>query len=532
MKHIKTAILIAIITVTAMIPASYAYLTYTPQWSERLNATIGSSTYPLDILHSVTFDSNYAYFIGTFTGTGYSGDATTNSSLIIVSYKGDIVNNYAYYYGAGNLTSIDALYAWGNVYITGYLSGSSGVYGIIYSVNATNGSVKNYYVDTDTSYTVMRGVCRDGLGHVFAVGFQYSPNGSPKINATVFEFDENLNLVARNEFYASGLNLTGWDCVIGPDGALYVSATVYYYYGGYNYPDYFLLMKLDQSLGLIDYTLYPLYNSQGYVTLSSNHWIPLATDNNLVYAAYTWTDDKPSPSSPTNRASVIAVNTSLSVVWNYTLSTDAYEFFDALSVGSDGSLITGGGTNNNYTTPLSTDYYHGLVLVFDASHSLERAILFGGSSGEAVLATGIDALGGTYLASVSYSDNVSFYDVTKEVLLARSSPGSGIGLAAIGKGDYTRLPVNALGKIHVYAGTPSPSASPKAVKPIIRLAESRAIAPEVTSSGLSSGLAVKLVETLTPPPEPVPESVLVPVSVVAVLILVLLVMWKRGFLSI
>jgi len=364
------------------------------------------------------------------------------------------------------------------------------------------------------------------------VGFQYSPNGSPKINATVFEFDENLNLVARNEFYVSGFNLTGWDCVIGPNGALYVSATIYYYSGGYNYPAYFLLMKLDQSLGLIDYTLYPLYNSQGYVTLSSNHWIPLATDNNLVYAAYTWADDKPSPSSPTNRASVIAVNTSLSVVWNYTLSTDAYEFFDALSVGSDGSLITGGGTNNNYTTPLSTDYYHGLVLIFDATHSLQRAILFGGSSGEAVLATGIDALGGTYLASVSYSDNVSFYDVTKEVLLARSNPGGGIGLAAIGKGDYTRLPVNALGKIHVYVGTPGSSASPRAVKPIIRLAGSRAIVPEVTSSGLSSGLAVKLADTLTPPPEPVPESVLVPVSVVAALALVLLVMWRRGFLSI
>ncbi|MCE4619464.1 MAG: hypothetical protein F7C33_00400 [Desulfurococcales archaeon] len=532
MKYIKIALLMATISAIVAAPASYAYLAYTPQWSERLNVTIGSTTYPLDVLYSVTFDSNYAYFVGTFTGSGYSGDATTNSSLVIVSYKGDIINNYAYYYGAGNLTSVDALYAWGNVYITGYISGSAGVYGIIYSVNASNGSVKGYYVDTDTSYTVIRGVCRDGLGHVFAVGFQYSPNGSPKINATVFEFDENLNLVARNEFYASGFNLTGWDCVIGPNGALYVSATIYYYNSGYDYPVYFLLMKLNQSLGLIDYTYYPLYNSQGYVTLSSNHWIPLATDNNLVYAAYTWTDDKPSPSSPTTRASVIAVNTSLSVVWNYTLSTDAYEFLDALSVGSDGSLIAGGGTNNNYTTPLSTDYYHGLALIFDSAHSLQRAVLFGGSSGEIVLATGIDALGGTYLASLSYSDNVSFYDVTKEVLLARSSPGGSIGLAVVGQGDYTKLPVKTLEKIHVYTSEQGHSVSPSMVKPIIRLSKKRAIVPETTASGLSSGLAVKLADTLTPPPEPVPESVLVPVSVVVTLALILLVMWKKGFLSI
>ncbi len=422
------SLLVAILVVMATFHAAtvLAQTSYTPRWHDRPVYLQHTINYLEEIATNPSYP--YLYVVGQ-----YVVNYQQRVAVFEYSSSGNLLDSAGYYYGDLDVVINDVELGGDGVYLIGYVAGINYA-GIIVKLNPDNLSqvegyvVLNVTASSDSSDSIvgdlyLYGGYVDANGNVYVAGrFINWSSGLHEI--FIAAFNSSLDLVNAvfyyimvNDEYA---NASAWDCAMGPDGYLYVPATVYYYSSSSdnNYPLYLHLTKLDPaSLDVMASINIALYNSEGYMLRYSDEPVGIDSYSGGVLLASTYTDDNPSSSDPTTAGAVVMLDTGLNVLWRINLSTSYYENFRSIRVASDGGFIVGGYTDNTYGTGLSSSVFNSLVLVFDSNQKLRDAVLAGDESGSystGALAVGIDASGYTYWVGEADNDDayIAYYNVT------------------------------------------------------------------------------------------------------------------------
>ncbi len=511
--------------------AAYAATPYTPLWAERVTV----ANIPLEVVTGVSGDpwgGNGVYASGIFyydTGTAN----TTNATIAWYASNGTQLDYIIVQYGPGNV-SFEGLAVGPNyVYAAGYVETSTILLATVVGTNKSDLGASFFYnfsgLSPSSYATIYYGVCTGGDGSVYTTGYAY--NGS-YYHIVVARFSETLERLGEVTLVSTTGNLTGYSCVIGPDGYLYVAGHILWWSGTRFYPIYAIVVKLDPyTLDVLGTATIRLYNSQYYVNGLTLVPVGIASTGQYLALAATYTDELPDPTNPTSGGFVALLDTGLNVVSRRNYTTSYYERLVAVATGGSGEVIAVGSTNNDYATGLGTSYFHGILLILDSSLQLTKAILSGNDSyGEVLWSTGVGSDGLVYSGGYDGSDNTVFYDVTTDVTLqslrvSKISKKLGVpGKAQLGpqgvEADVAKIP-SPPARITISYDYVEPAGKP--VQEQLSIVE-RPIGVLVTPSGGSSGLLVAYNERVTPPsppPVPVPEPweiALVAIAVVAIIL--------------
>lgn len=400
------------------------YTTYQPLWDVLLATTVDSTTYPGSSIASIDVDDNYVYALFNYLVNLGTYNTTNVSIEQLYPDNGSIVRALNLYYSGANLSgasilAFDAEYAYAALNFV-YLSNQT-IGGIVLALNKANLSIVNIvrlYSPSSIGDIILEGMCRDGAGNIYVTGAIYNTSGAYEAFVTKLPPDLNAQSITLYTYPANYENIA-LNCVVGPDGYLYVAEQLIYYdsTSGRYYPVYDRVDKIDPlTMQLVSYYIVPVYNSGGYTNAYALLDVRVTSDGSYLYLVLGYTDDKPNVTSATTGASVIKLDTSLSPLWRLNISTDYYEEFDAAMGSLNGDVVVGGQTNYDYGTGLGTSYYKSFIVVASSDGSVLKAILFGSTSaGSEVSAVAIGPDGSVYSSSNHYSSTISYYDVTTEV---------------------------------------------------------------------------------------------------------------------
>lgn len=490
---------------------AFAQTSYSPRWTARASVYVNQVKYTVDNLWGIGDLGGYIYVSGN-----YLNSTNNHYGIAVIKYDesdGGFVSARVVYSSSSDAWS-NALTVNNNyVYVVGYV-GSSAWIGAL-DTGLSSLAYSNSYSQTnhDASY---KGVCLDGDGNVYAVGVDWDLTGSKPVSYMLLSSFTSTLGKKFDATYSGSYNLSGEDCVVGPDGYLYVVALDRWYSSSndYYYPVYLYVLKLSPVDGsIVGQISVQLYNDAGYLAGGTDVPAGIGSDGTYLYVAFTYSDNNPSGSTSAG-ASVMGLDTGLNILWRYNVSTDYQERFYSIAVGSDGSFAVGGSTNNPYGTGLSSSYFNAFLLVFDSNHNLVKALLSGdsqGSYGTSVHRVVNDGDGYVYWAGYAGDDDqyTVYYDVTSEVSVSKSTSSVQPGLY----GTSVKLPEGVLAK----SSSVKVENISRGVNNVLPVKSSGVgvtrvkIIPGIlsTPSGDSNGILVATNEQVgspVQPPAPVPEN--------------------------
>lgn len=515
----KPLILTTMIILVIITEPVYALTTHTPLWTSR-PTILGDA---LDYSLSITVSGGYVIALHNYYDSilrQYMTGVTIQSST-----DGSTVYGNAYYLSNGyDVVGNDLLELNGNYYLVGGIDMGKDYVGFIMKADSHLNPVVGYELDTtvDGYNSTFYSVCNDGSSVIYAVGRAFQ--GSTKLHKMlVASFDQDLNLLNAVVITLSGqntfLNASAYSCIVGGNGDLYIAGTVQEYDSntGLLFNSLIMILRLSTAdLSVASDTSVPLWNSASILRYTPPPDIDSIVDGVIV--SFTYTDELPDPNTPSLGGSLVAFDLSLNQQWRKYYTTQADEAFTAIKAASNGWLIVGGYTDDDYSSNLGTTYTHGLVIVFDETASPTAAFMYGAGDGNSrVLDVAVDGDGYIYTSGVDYSDQLSIYDVTSEVVVDISNyrnPGTE-PLARVNAAPT--IHVKSYGEIQV-TGTPIMASLSSMHVQVIR--DSR-IGLDETPTGGSSSLIIAYDYTLQAPP-PVPEpGIIVALVTVSVLLVVL-----------
>lgn len=403
-----------------------AETTYTPQWETRLAFSTSVGSYQVDEVWGAGSLNGVLYVSGN-----YLNSTNNHNGIAVFSVDVNTGNPTAVHYIYSNSYDILSLSLAANdnyVYIVGYYDSAAWIGALDTNLDSL---LKTNYFSVSNHASYYNAVCLDGDGNVYAVGVDWDYSVSPP-RSYVLLSSYTPTLDRRfDQTYSGNYNTTGTDCVVGPDGYLYIVGLDRMYSNNAYYPVHLIVAKISPADGsLISYTYVPLYNKN--YQLSSYTDVPAGIDStgSELIVAFTYTDDE---STGTAGASVIGLDTSLNVLWRYNISTSYHERFVSVVAGNDGSFAVAGDTNNPYDTGLSSSVFNGFLLVFDGNHDLVKAILSGdeqGSQGTSVHEVFTDGEGHVFWIGFAGNDDevTGYYDVTNSVSVLKNTAGTRYGL--------------------------------------------------------------------------------------------------------
>ena len=515
-------IITMIVLVILSIPA-YAYTQHNPVWYTRpraLNRVLDNA-----IATIITTGNLYVIHDTVDPTTSYNEIGVTVHSLT----DGSMLDSTLYSYtGQGDFYGGDAITLNGRLFIAGTIVDSTtGAYGVLLEIDPYTLNIVNQYSldETGNGYdTVFTGLCSDSSGYVYAVGRQID-QGNHTIFMLVAQFDFSQGTISWVRLKANGqsglLNITGYSCTVDANNDLYVSGLLYHYSQQTNslYSDSLALIKLSTlNLSILNYHFLPLWNSQGWVIGPQKNDIIYSSGNLIV--AFTYADELPDPNNPTYGASIAAFNSQLQLLWrkNYTTSYD--EGFNTIALGNAGWFVVGGWTYNDMGTGLGTTYRHGLLMVFDNVASPTQAFIYGASDNSSrIMELAVDRNGYVYSVGYDYSDVLTIYDVTQEVIPAISNVGSPQPVNMEAQVNRGLIKVQHQDANYTISIEESGSLSVLMMKAIKKV---DIVLPHATPSGASSSLIIAYdYQAVTPPPVPEPD-ILVMLTVIAALAVVVI----------
>ncbi len=345
----------------------------------------------------------------------------TNSSLDAINY----LHLYSTFYSQIRPGEIDVSPL--NDYVavvgsgTNASSGDSDGYIVIsdLSLNSSKTHISIFDgVSSQLNYTIFTNVFYSSNDHIYVVGGVYDEaNGYYDGLIVVYSFNGSSIILKQNQTYTYNdpdgysNNLLFMKGVIGPDGYLYVTGYIPYYYSGYGYYAYkAAIVKIDPlTLQVISANIYTLYNSQGYIGTA---WFTgsVTSDDNYIYVTFNKLSDYSSSSNTYTRASLImCLDTSLNLQWGYLWDTKEYnEFLFDIAV-TDENLTVVGGTDNNYGSTSFSQMNDIMLSIDPASGSPKYGVLVGGTGYEYFKDPAIDYEGKLY--AIGRSDTQSFNEL-------------------------------------------------------------------------------------------------------------------------
>ncbi len=198
------------------------------------------------------------------------------------------------------------------------------------------------------------------------------------------------------------------DLVIGPDGYLYATIYVPYYYNG-EWLDYKgIIAKIDPvSLGALNYTTIKLYNTAGYYQLATFTG-SLAADENSIYATFNSISEYYGAPGYTSSGLIIKLTPNFVVEWFKVFDNIDYDemLYDIVVTTDNVTLV--GMTNSNYGSTSFSDY-NGIILSLDPlTGNPKYGLLIGGTGYDQLKDPSISWDQRLYVIGVS--DTTSFYE--------------------------------------------------------------------------------------------------------------------------
>lgn len=520
----KPLILTTMIILVAVAEPVYALSPHTPLWTSR-PTILGDA---LDYSPSITVSGGYVVALHNYYDNilgQYMTGVTVQSSA-----DGSMVYNNAYYTTNGyDVVGNDLLVLNGYYYIVGGIDMGKDYVGFILKTDSQLNTVIGYELDTtiDGYNSTFYSVCSDGSSVIYAVGRAYQ--GSTKLHKMlVASFDQNLNLLKAVVITLSSqnsyLNASAYSCTVGGNGDLYIAGTVKEYdsNSGLLFNSLLMVLRLSATdLSVVGDVSIPLWNSANILRYTPSPDMDSVTGGVIV--SFTYTDELPDPNTPSLGASIVALDLALNQQWRKYYTTQANEAFTAVKATSNGWLVVGGYTDEDYSSNLGTTYMHGLVIVLDETASPTAAFMYGAGNGDSrVLDVAIDSSGYIYTSGADYSDQLSVYDVTSEVVLdITSQKNVGIEQTHLTGGSKVKA-------IHV-EGYRNIELTERSISGVLSSGHIQSLGRarlglEKTATGGSSSLIIAYDYTLQAPP-PVPEPGII---IVTVIILVLLPVLYRS----
>ena len=513
-------ILLSLILLLASLSA-IAATTYTNRWTDRPKLY---DTYTIDSLYDGVGSGNNIFTVGRFFYA--SGNAFIGVIFKHDSNGNKLAENYLYFTTANvSFQDVEVNTVNNLAYVVGYMCNSVNCAGIAknYSVTDLSSSTTYLRVNLSASYDVVfHGVCSDGAGNVYFTGELVDRTSSPaKHYMVIYSYDDQWN-PRWAQRYSTSYNLTGWDCVVAQNGYLYVTATDVLHYGGANYPVIVYVIKINPASGdpISDYGI-PAYNSNSTVNRYALSYVDIDATSSEIVIAFSYTDELPSPTSPSAGAAIAGFDYTPSMIWRKNITTSSNEVFEDVAAGGSGEVVAGGYTYNNYGTSLSTSHENALIVILNEVHDLEKAILAGDSQGQygtVANAVFVDSSGNVYWTGYAGNDDayLAYYDITGDIQVQVTpiaepvtySSGS-VKLPEYVPGESGGIVAKDLGLLGISIARAS------SVKP------TPLFSVEATPGGDSTGLIVATSEVVSEPsspPVPVPEPALgVIVATVALL---------------
>ena len=512
-RGVAATTILILLTTTSLV---FAATTYTPRWVIRpspgglvLEAATGVSGDPWGSTSNIFVT---AYYVDTSTSP-----AQIKSVIIEYDQSGSLVDSAIIYdsSGTGNISLEGIALGPNYVYGAGYYESSTTITGVVVATDKASLGASLQYAFSNFYPSIYYGVCSGGDGSVYATGFYY--NGTDYL-MLVGSYTETLSPVLEATYSHASYNMTGFSCVIGPDGYLYVSGILFMRTGGVNYPVAVFVIKLDPlSLDIVSYRFIEAFNSQYYSIASAFTRNGVAASSSDIVLAASYTDELPDPTNPTPGAFVAILDTNLNIIARKNLTTSYYERFRTVAVGGGGEIVVAGQTNNDYATGLGTSVWHTIVLLMDSSLTVQRSILYGNDSyGSLPYSVGIDLDGYVYVAGYDAADTLLFYDITSDTVLQSRQPWLSkptprlpqlFGQEAVAKIAPPPL-LSGVRKTSTLTAPSKEVESMPAISTLKLVLARRQLGVLATAGGGSSATLVALNDHVTPPlppPQPVPE---------------------------
>lgn len=527
----KSLVLTTMIILVAISEPVYALSSHTPLWTSR-PTILGDA---LDYSPSITVSGGYVAVLHNYydnvQGLFMTGVTVLSSSDGSTVYENGYYMSNGYDVVGNGLLSLNGYY-----YVVGGIDMGKDYVGFILKTDSQLNLIVGYELDTtvDGYNSTFYSVCSDGSGVIYAVGRAYQ--GSTKLHKMlVASFDQDLNLVKAVVITLSGqntyLNASAYSCTVGGNGDLYIAGTVQEYdsNSGLLFNSLLMLLRLSATdLSVVGDASIPLWNSASILRYTPPPDIYSVAGG--VVVSFTYTDELPDPNTPSLGASIAAFDLALNQQWRKYYTTQADEAFTAIKAASNGWLIVGGFTDEDYLSGLGTTYSHGLVVVFDETASPTAAFIYGAGDGSSrVLDVAADGNGYIYTSGADYSDQLSIYDVTSEVvqdITSRENPIKEPTPMTRGEKALT-LHVKSYGKV----GWSEESIRATVSSGQVRVLQSKGIGLEETPTGRSSSLVIAYDYTLQAPP-PVPEPGIIVATVIVSILLIALYRSSRFMLDI
>ncbi len=254
--------------------------------------------------------------------------------------------------------------------------------------------------------------------HVYVVGYVFDDVNNVYdgilvdfyYNGTGLEF-QSLTPYVYNDPDGHSNDLLFADIIIGPDGYLYITGYVPYFYNGAFYDYKGLIVKVDPfAYNIISYVSVALWNSVGYMGLAT-YVGRLCADDTYIYAVFNTLSDTLGSGGYYTRAAVIEkVDINLNGIWEKIWNDVNYDnrIYD-ITVTKD-NLTVVGTTDNSYGYSIFQGYNAIVLSLNSADGSAKHGYLVGGSGGEGFRDATVDYKGYLYTVGFTTTDPNYMYE--------------------------------------------------------------------------------------------------------------------------